>query len=179
MQVKKVEVGYLKENCYEIEHNGKCLIVDPGDDFFIIDRMIDTTKLLAVLITHRHKDHIGALKNIKEKYNVPVYEFKNLKEGRYEIDDFKFEVVFTPGHTIDSVSYYFYEYNFLFDGDFIFKNTIGRTDLGGDDIDMINSLKKISTFNKKMKLYPGHGESTILFDELENNIYLKNAIDNM
>lgn len=176
MQVKIIKVGNLEENCYILIQDGKCLIIDPGDDFFLIDPQIDTNKVVGVLITHRHPDHIGALDKVIQKYNPPIYEFKNLEEKKYEIDNFRFEVIFNPGHTEDSVSYYFYEYNFIFDGDFIFKSTIGRTDLdGGNQFKMDDSLRKISTFNKRMKMYPGHGEATYLSEELENNYYLKKA----
>ena len=78
---------------------------------------------------------------------------------------------------MDSVSYYFYDYNFVFVGDFIFKSTIGRTDLEGGNTNLMNeSLKKISLLNKKTKFYPGHGESTVLYDELENNYYLRKVL---
>ncbi|MDD3453192.1 MAG: MBL fold metallo-hydrolase [Bacilli bacterium] len=174
MQVKIIKVGLLEENCYILIQDNKCLIVDPGDDFFLIDPQIDNNQVIGVLITHEHKDHIGALNQIVKKYNPPIYKFSNLEEKRYEIENFRFEVIFNPGHTKDSVSFYFYEYNFNFVGDFIFKNTIGRTDLeGGNPIDMEQSLRKISTYNKRMKMYPGHGEPTYLQDELENNYYLR------
>lgn len=176
MEVKIIKVGTLEENCYILIQNGKCLIIDPGDDFFLIDPQIDTNQVVGVLITHRHQDHIGALDKVIQKYHPNVYEFNNLEEKKYEIENFRFEVIFNPGHTEDSVSYYFYEYNFMFGGDFIFKNTIGRTDLeGGNPLKMTESLKKIATYNKRMKIYPGHGEPTYLFDELNNNYYLKKA----
>ena len=178
MQVKIVKVGTLEENCYIIINNGSCIVVDPGDDFFIIDSQIDTNKVVSVLITHSHKDHVGALNRIVEKYHPIVYEFNNLEEKRYEIENFKFDVLFFPGHTEDSVGYYFYEYNFMFSGDFVFKNTIGRTDLPGGSQEAMNlSLKKLSTLNKRMKIYPGHGEPTYLYEELENNYYLKRVIN--
>lgn len=177
MQIKIVKVGMLEENCYILIQDGKCLVVDPGDDFFLIDPQIDSNKVVGVLITHRHPDHIGALDKMIEKYHAPVYEYKNLEEKKYEIENFRFEVIFTPGHTEDSVSFYFYEYNFIFDGDFIFKQTIGRTDLeGGNQVIMNQSLRKISTYNKRMKIYPGHGEVTYLNDELEKNYYLRSVI---
>lgn len=178
MQVKIIKVGVLEENCYLLVQDGKCLVVDPGDDFFLIDPQIDANQVVGILITHRHPDHIGALDKMVEKYHAPVYEFKNLEEKKYEIENFRFEVIFTPGHTEDSVSYYFYEYNFMFAGDFIFKHTIGRTDLeGGNQTIMNESLRKISSYNKRMKIYPGHGDPTYLNDELEMNYYLKSAIN--
>ena len=62
----------------------------------------------------------------------------------------------------------------MFDGDFIFKESIGRTDLpGGSDADMKESINKILTYSEDIKLYPGHNEETTLKYEKENNPYLK------
>ena len=67
----------------------------------------------------------------------------------------------------------------MFVGDFIFKGTVGRMDLEGGNVeDMNNSLKKIVSYPKSIKLYPGHGESTTLEDEINTNYYLKKAIQN-
>lgn len=177
MQVKKVKVGYLEANCYIVEDENNCLVVDPGDDAYLIERQIGDKTLLGILVTHGHADHVGALSMITKKYSVPVYDFNNLTEKKYELGNFHFQVIFNPGHTKDSISFYFYEYNFMMVGDFIFQNTVGRTDLEGGDMDeMMNSLRKISLFQKNIKLYPGHGESTILKDEIENNYYFKKAL---
>lgn len=174
MQVKKVIVGYLKANCYIVEHENKCIVIDPGDDPYLIENQIGNSKLLAILVTHNHSDHIGARDVISKKYNVPVYDFSNLEEKKYNLQNINFEVIKNPGHTKDSISFYFYEYNFMFVGDFIFKGTVGRMDLeGGSTIDMNNSLKKIMNYSKTIRLYPGHGESTTLEEEMNTNYYLK------
>ena len=177
MQVKKIKVGYLEANCYIIEDDNSCIVVDPGDDAYLIEKQIENKTLLGVLVTHSHSDHVGALGTIVKKYNVPVYDFNNLNEKKYELGPFKFQVIQNPGHSKDSISFYFYEYNFMFVGDFIFQNTVGRVDLeGGSMEEMISSLRKISTFSKQIKLYPGHGEATTLKEELENNYYFKKAL---
>jgi len=95
MQVKIIKVGYLQTNCYILIQNGQCIVVDPGDDFFAIEPQIGTNKVIGVLITHRHPDHIGALDLLLKKYNVPVYEKNNLEEKRYSVEGFNFEVLFT------------------------------------------------------------------------------------
>ena len=60
----------------------------------------------------------------------------------------------------------------MFVGDFVFKDTIGHTDLeGGDFYEMKNSIEKIKKYPKNIILYPGHGEKTDLSYEIENNIY--------
>ena len=73
MVVKKVVVGNLEENCYFIIKDNSCIIVDPGDEFHKIDEIIKKLSLnvVAVLITHAHFDHIGALEEVLNKYNVP------------------------------------------------------------------------------------------------------------
>ena len=78
------------------------------------------------------------------------------------------------GHSKDSVSFFFEENNCMFVGDFIFKESIGRTDLpGGDNNDMKESLNKLLTFNESITLYPGHDDETTLKYEKEHNPYLK------
>lgn len=170
MQVRIIKVGNLQTNCYIISKNGYCMIVDPGDQFYSIQEQIGDNKLIGILVTHRHPDHIGALDKFVKEYCVPVYEKSNLEEKKYEISDFKFEVIYTPGHTSDSISFYFYEYNFMFSGDFIFKGTIGRTDLPtGSNEDMKNSINKIINYSDRIKVYPGHGEDTNLGVEKDTN----------
>lgn len=179
MEVKKIKVGYLEANCYILEEGNHCIVVDPGDDAYLIEKQIGDKTLLGILVTHSHSDHIGALGTISKKYNAPVYDFNNLVEKKYELGNFRFQVIQNPGHTKDSISFYFYEYNFILVGDFIFKNTVGRTDLEGGNMDeMLASLRKISLFPKQVKLYPGHGESTTLKEEIENNYYFKRALQN-
>lgn len=169
MIVDTVVVGSFEENCYILSKNNEVIIIDPGDDFSKIDKVINGRKILGILITHNHFDHVGALSYFK---NVPKYSFDNLEEKEYEIGPFRFRVVFTPGHTNDSVSFYFMEDNLLFCGDFIFYHSIGRCDLpSGSEKDMQNSIKKISAFPNEMILYPGHGISTLLEEEKRNNYY--------
>lgn len=185
MKIKKIVVGYLEENCYFVTIDNDLIIVDPGDEFNKIDNIIKNHNynLVAVLITHAHFDHIGALEELINKYKVPIYynninneiNYQNLiciKEKEYEIDKFKFKVIFTPGHRNDLVTFYFYEDNVMFTGDFIFKESIGRVDLEyADFIDMKKSIDKIKKYDDKIIVYPGHGDFTTLGHEKENNFY--------
>ena len=82
------------------------------------------------------------------------------------IEKFSFEVIHTPGHADDSVVIYFKDDSAMFVGDFIFKNGVGRTDLGGNYYDLVNSIKKISKYNKSITIYPGHGDYTKLGIEI-------------
>lgn len=162
MKINKVVVGPLQTNCYIISINNKCLVIDPGDEYNKIKEEIGSKEILNVLITHHHFDHIGALDNFDERL---ILDRHNLKEKEYEIDDFNFNIIYTPGHKEDSITIYFKKDNVMFTGDFIFKGTIGRTDLDGGNIyQMISSLNKIKSYNKNIIVYPGHGEKTTLKD---------------
>ena len=169
MTIKNVKVGFLQENCYILNIDDEALIIDPGDEYEKIKETLGTLKLKAILITHRHFDHIGALPYFK---NTKIYEYKNLEEKEYKIGKFKFDVIYTKGHTSDSITFYFKETKDMFTGDFLFKNAIGRTDLKtGNDIEMQKSIEKIKKY-PNVKIYPGHGETTTLEEEIKNNPYL-------
>lgn len=165
LKIDTVKVGVLQTNCYVISQGKKCAIIDPGDEYSKIKKIIGDKKVCFVLLTHHHFDHVGAL-----KYFNKIYDYYNLEEERYDIDGFCFEVIYTKGHTDDSISFYFKEDNVMFTGDFLFKDGIGRTDLGGNDIDMYESLLKIKNYPSNIKIYPGHGESSFLGGEI--NRYL-------
>ena len=174
MEIKKVITGYLDENCYILINNKECLVVDPGDDFSKIKEQIGDAKILGVLITHSHFDHIGALRNFLTKRSIKIFKKSNLEEKEYSIGSFKFKCLYTPGHSKDSVTFYFEDEKVMFDGDFIFRESIGRTDLpGGSDTDMRDSIAKILTYPEDIKLYPGHNEETFIGYEKKNNSYLK------
>lgn len=171
MKIKKVIVGSLEENCYILIKNNKALVIDPGDEIDKINSVIGENSVVGVLITHNHFDHVGALSNFNK--NI-IHDFSNLEEKEYKIDDFTFEVIFTPGHSSDSVSYYFKDINSIFCGDFIFYENIGRCDLPtGDFNTMKESINKIKKYPENTTIYSGHGVSTTLIHEIENNIYFR------
>jgi len=162
MEINRVVVGMLDTNCYILKNNNKCLVIDPGDEYNKIKEVIGDSEVIGVIVTHHHFDHIGALNEFDKKLILDRY---NLEEKKYNIDNFKFQVIYTPGHKEDCITIYFKEEKIMFTGDFIFKGTIGRTDLeGGNYLDMINSLNKISKYDKDIIVYPGHGDKTTLLD---------------
>lgn len=185
MDVNRIVVGLYQENCYFLTKERDLIIVDPGDEFNKLNNIIKNNKynLKAILITHAHFDHIGALKQLIDKYKVPVYYHNvnneiqynnliNIDEKDYTVDNFIFKVIYVPGHRNDSVIYYFYEDNSMFVGDFIFSGSIGRTDLEyADPIEMKKSIEKIKTYDNNIKIYPGHDIETTLGIEKENNFY--------
>lgn len=174
MQIQKVVTGTLEENCYILIKDNTCIIIDPGADYQKIKEVIGDNKVLGVLITHSHFDHVGALRYFLTKRNVKIFKKSNTLEKEYELGKFKFECIYTPGHSNDSISFYFKEDNSMFVGDFIFKDTIGRCDLPtGSDSDMKKSIIKIKEYNNNINIYSGHGDNTNLGYERENNIYFK------
>ena len=172
MKINRVVVGQLEENCYILVIDDKCLIVDPGDEANKIIDEIGSLKVLGILITHHHFDHIGALNELKEKYKVDVYDFNSCEEKEYEIGQFKFSVIYNPGHTKDSISFYFKKDKVMFVGDFVFHLSVGRVDLeGGNFEEMEESIDKLKKINENITLFPGHGSKTTLNFEKENNPY--------
>lgn len=185
MNISKEVVGVYSENCYFLEKNNEVIIIDPGDESEKLLKKLEGKRLLAILITHAHFDHVGALYDILDKYNVPVYynninnEIKcnnliNIEEKEYEISFFKFKVIYTKGHRNDLCSFYFYEDNVMFTGDFLFYLSVGRCDLEYADKDeMINSISKIKEYNDDIVVYPGHSSKTTLGFEKKYNKFFK------
>lgn len=173
MKVIRKILEPLDNNCYILINNGYALVVDPSGEQEKIEKTLkeENAELVGILVTHYHYDHVGALDGLLKKYNVNVYNYKTI--GKQKVKNFKFEVIPTKGHSNDSVSFYFKETKDMFVGDFVFYETIGRTDLeGGNDEDMAYSLSALTKMDKDIKLYPGHGYTTTLEHELECNPYL-------
>lgn len=172
MKIDKVETGFLSENCYIVSSGKNAIVIDPGDEYDKIKRRIDYRNVLAVLITHHHFDHVGALSDLLKDYNVEVIDYKS--KINQKIKDFSFTIIKTPGHTKDSVTFYFKKEKIMFTGDFLFNDSIGRTDLdSGNMNDMKKSIELIKKYDKDIKIYPGHGEDSTLGYEFENNIFMR------
>lgn len=172
MKIDTLVVGILEANCYILTKNNKALIVDPGAEYKKIKTAIGKNQVLGVLITHHHEDHIGALKELLQDYPVEVYKKNNLEEKNYKVGPFCFDLIYTPGHTSDSVSYHFKQEKTLFTGDFIFRGTVGRCDLPtGDCKAMDESLEKIKKLPQDTIIYSGHGFDTTLKQECITNPY--------
>lgn len=174
MEIKNIKVGNLETNCYVIVKDSKCLVIDPGDEAYKIESVIGKNKVVGIIVTHYHSDHVGALEEIKKTYNANVYDRTNLREGINTIDNFNFEVLYTPGHRSDAITIIFKEYHSMFTGDFLFKGSIGRTDLEtGSDLEMQESIDKIKEYSSNYRVYPGHGDTTTLIDEFNYNPFLR------
>lgn len=160
MNIKTLVLGYLNTNCYILTIDKEAIIIDPADDFDTIKKELKDYKLVGCLLTHYHPDHMGALEEVLSYYDLEV--------NKPTTKTFNYEELFMPGHTRDSKVFYFKEENIMFDGDFIFKDGIGRTDLGGSIPSMKESLTKMLEYPNGIILYPGHGETTTLGEEKEN-----------
>ena len=163
--------GDLEENCYIIHNKKHALIVDPGSKSDKIFKVIDDLKLKVkgILITHYHFDHVLCLDEVINKYKVDVIDYKN--RVNY-IDDFHFEIIENYGHTMDSVSFYFRKEKVMFTGDFVFKDSIGKYDYFNERI-MYKSLKEFCKLDDDIVIYPGHGETSTVGYEKENNYFLR------
>jgi len=169
MKIEFLKLGYLQTNCYFLIKKNKVLLIDPADEFEKIKRKLEGLDLVGVIVTHHHFDHIGALDEVLKNYHGNLYDFNNLKEENNNIGDFEFEVIYTPGHTDDSITIFFPKEKVMFVGDFIFKNSIGRTDLpSGNYKEMLESISKIKEYPDVI-IYPGHDEKTTLEYEKKYN----------
>lgn len=174
MDLKIIKVGYLQTNCYILTKDNNTLVIDPGDEGSKIIKYLKNNNLnmIGILITHHHEDHIGAIDTLLHYKKVDIYDVNNLEEGNHNISNFNFDVIYTFGHTNDSITYYFKEDKIMFVGDFIFLDGIGRVDLPTGNMDEMNkSISKIKTYNDDITVYPGHGDKTNLGYEKHNNYY--------
>ena len=159
MKIKCLVVWELMANCYLLEKDGRVLIIDPGDEFKKIEKAI-LGEVEEILVTHSHQDHIGALKELEAKYQIKHNVFKK--------ETFNYEVIKTPGHTSDSLSFYFPDDHVMFTGDFLFANSIGRMDMPtGSRKDMESSLLKISKYPLDTLICPGHYYTSRLGESLD------------
>lgn len=156
----------------------------------------------AILLTHGHFDHIWGVEKLKELSGVKVYAFEAeeelcmdagmnisaaagracslkpdmlLKDGEeVTIGEYTFRAIATPGHTKGSGCFYFEEDKMLISGDTLFQESVGRTDFPtGSMSTLVRSIKdKLMVLPEEVKVYPGHGESTTIGYEKENNPFL-------
>jgi glyoxylase-like metal-dependent hydrolase (beta-lactamase superfamily II) len=202
LAVDRYELGPMATNCYvvRIARDARdAVVVDPGDDAATLRLELARTgaSCAAILVTHTHFDHIGAVADLAEGLGVPVYvpagEVDVLDEvyrpygvsvrpwvtatpvaagDRLELAGIEWETVSVPGHTVDHVAYV--ADGALFSGDVLFAGGVGRVDLPGGDWDrLIASIEVLlQRFPPDTPVYPGHGPPTTLGAELAQNPFL-------
>ncbi len=147
-----------------------CLI-DTGTDGYIVSEIdkintgVGKSPVDKIFLTHNHFDHAGGVKAVKEKYNAKTYAAINgpdidfiLKDGEEILmGDEYFEVIFSPGHSSDSVCYYCKTEKVLFSGDTQLR--INTKD-GSYTNEYVSTIKKLAKLDIKI-IYPGHGEPIV------------------
>ena len=205
LYIKTIVTGPFQENSYLLidKLSNKCVLVDPGDEAQEIINYINEKHIIpiAIINTHAHLDHIGAISEIKAEYSIPFYlhieekpildsylvscrmfgmkpaESPSVDEwlnasGELLIGPFKFLIIETPGHTPGGCSFLIDD--IIFVGDTLFQGSIGRTDLPGGDRKILDKslIKLINKLNPKTTVYSGHGPSTSIGFEKINNPFL-------
>ena len=186
MQIDELTVGPVQTCCYILSREGsrECIVIDPGDEAARIRNAAGDRSVAAILLTHGHFDHIGAVSDLMETdtrlfihaLDAPMLSDPDLNAGlglmgvpvtapeptdlvregdELNLAGLKITVLHTPGHTPGSVCYEIE--NELFTGDTMFEHGWGRTDLpGGSEHDMYTSLRRLMPLARKMPIHAGH-----------------------
>lgn len=202
MEIRVIHLGLIKTNCYMIESDKAAIVIDPGftsditRDFLLKNQGLERM----ILLTHAHFDHIGGAEalrretgvqigigsidapalsdtytNLSDQFHAHIAPFNadRLLDGgeKFTIGDINISVIFTPGHTVGGVSYLIDDC--LFSGDTLFCGSIGRTDFPGGDLKTLKkSVRRLASLGNDIKVYPGHGDFTLMSQEKENNMFL-------
>jgi glyoxylase-like metal-dependent hydrolase (beta-lactamase superfamily II) len=195
MRVTTVVNGRWRENCHIVaDEAGNAIIVDPGSQYEMIAAEVDANQLrvLAIVNTHAHYDHVGAVAPLQERYDAPFYLhgadapllkranlYRMLFESRdaVRIPTISHDIaMLPPAFEIGPLSVSWIATpghtdgsvcllldNALFSGDTLMHNAIGRTDLpGGNRERLLASVRKLMDLPGETVVYAGHGPSTTL-----------------
>lgn len=199
IQIRSVLVSECYTNCYLCMNTEtkEGFIVDPGGDQLKISTNVGNMEMIpkAILLTHGHYDHIGAVEALKERYNIPVIASEAedmllldkranlsamfgepttvcanrfLRDGEtFTVAGIPMKFILTPGHTQGSGCYYLAENEVLFSGDTLFHASRGRTDFpGGSEAAIMRSIReKLLTLPGETEVYPGHMDITTIDSE--------------
>ena len=201
LQITTIPVGLIGENCYILTNteSKEAYLLDPGAD---TDNILTYIKQLgakprAIILTHGHVDHLGAVPDMVAKFSIPVWVHpkdcalysspKNcfmpwlplVKNLPTPVDLFpKIEgitprILHTPGHTPGGVCFYYPKEKVIFTGDTLFRNTYGRTDFEGGSFEQIkDSISNVLfSLDGDIKVYPGHHDPTTIKQEMDHNLF--------
>ena len=191
MNIQKLTLGLYQTNIYILSNDTEAVVIDPGYEPDIILDALEGKELKAILLTHGHFDHVGAVKELVAETGCevwihpaeatmppmvtagPLYFTHTYDEGDTvsPIAGLELTVLHTPGHTPGSVCLLMG--NEMFSGDTLFACSFGRTDLpGGDPRKMMESLRRLASLQGNFFIHPGHGGSTTLDAEKRFNPYM-------
>ena len=194
LKIHTLPLGLYQTNTYIIheEKSSTCCIIDPGYQADTILNKVTQLGLTveAILLTHGHFDHVGAVKDIAadtdcrvflcaEDTTLPpmftagkLYYTDTYTEGSVlNLAGLSIYVIHTPGHTPGSVC--LMVDHVMFSGDTLFAGSCGRTDIGGSWSAIQNSLRRLAAMEADFTVFPGHGESTTLAREKQYNPYMR------
>ena len=194
LTIHTLTLGLYQTNTYIIheENSRTCCVIDPGYQADTIIKKLEELDLTleAILLTHCHFDHVGAVKDLAADTDCqvflcaqdtllpsmltagPLYYTGTYADGAVlNLAGLCIHVMHTPGHTPGGVCLLVDDV--IFSGDTLFAGGCGRTDLGGDWATLISSLKRLSQIEGYFKVFPGHGESTTLAYEKRYNPYMR------
>jgi hydroxyacylglutathione hydrolase len=206
LEVRGLTVGPIAENCFIVREEGgrKALVIDPGEEPERILAEVEQigAEVEAILITHCHFDHVGAVAPLARETGAPVYvpeiEVPVLADimsfvlpgfgpyESYEADEtvkggeelelagLTLDVIFTPGHSPGHVTYSVRGEDTILSGDVLFKGSVGRVDLpGGDGPTLLRSIQSLlDSHSPETTVYPGHMGVTNLGAERATNPFL-------
>ncbi len=197
--ILSIPVGSYQANCYLLESNGEFLIIDPGAEPEILLNNFDHAKVAGLVITHFHSDHCGAVNELVAATGAPVMvgapdidglgdpEISGFAEegSDYRVDqvdrplvhgdviawgDSELQVIATPGHTPGSICLWDRAGGYLFTGDTLFANGVGRTDFAlGDPLAMRKTMVLLGELPDHTVVLPGHGPRTTIGVERQRN----------
>lgn len=170
MKLRKQSVGPWAMNAYVLvcPVTNESVLIDPGDEPALLDKLILGSSPKAILVTHNHPDHIGALQEMRDKLKLPVMAYgdspafktdRRLMDGdRVVVGRHHIQVHHTPGHTADQICFRVVEGHQAVVGDTIFKGGPGKTWSSRDFQVTLNTLRQVVlAWPDDTICYPGHG----------------------